>query len=323
MRMDRNRCPLITLLIDIIAFTRLIIKTLRGNKMKKIALLPYSLALFVALPGTSALAEIGYMRDVNTGCGEIVVDCSSCHNLNDFNEYTDNQGLYKSDGGQPFCSDPGTWEPVRLTDEQLLDEAQLTTNAYFETLFSEFMAYMAIATAAVEADPDKDNPFVEVFPYCPDLAPTIASTFSKDTGYLVRRVTNRTRNARNIPDDWQAKQLEEFEKMAEQGKQRTLFNITKPDDSIMPTMEYEATAFTNEEDIEYFNYMRSITLPGLDKLPCLKCHGSIEDGTVTPDVLEAIEGLYPYDMALGYKAGDIRGAWTIKIPVVEGRTSRD
>ena len=86
-------------------------------------------------------------------------------------------------------------------------------------------------------------------------------------------------------------------------------------------MEFEATAFTNEEDIEYFNYMRSITVPPLTMLPCLKCHGSIEepDGEVTPDVLEAIEGLYPYDMALGYKAGDIRGAWTVKIPVVEGK----
>ena len=296
--------------------------------MKKIALLPYSLALFMALPGTSALAEIGYMRDVNTGCGEIAVDCSSCHNLYDFNEYTDNQGLYKSDGGQLFCSDPETWEPVRLTDEQLLANAQSTTNLYFETLFSEFMAYMAIATAAVNEYPDDDkvNPFVEVFPYCPDLAPTIASTFSKDTGYLVRRVSNRTRNARNTPDDWQAKQLEDFEKIAEQGKDRTPFAIKKPcppetctEQEYLNTMEFEATAFTNEEDIEYFNYMRSITLPGLDKLPCLKCHGSIEDGTVTPDVLEAIEGLYPYDMALGYKAGDIRGAWTIKIPIVEGK----
>ena len=299
--------------------------------MKKIALLLYSLALFVALPGTSALAEIGYMRDVNTGCGEIAVDCSTCHDLNDFNEYTDNQGLYKSDGGQPFCSPFATWKPVRLTDEQLLTDARDTTNDYFKTLFAKFMAHMAIATAAVNEYPDDDkvNPFVEVFPHCPDLAPTIASTFSKDTGYLVRRVSNRTRNARNIPDDWQAKQLENFEKMAEQGKDRTTFLINKPDHtdevpSQLTTMEFEATAFTNEEDIEYFNYMRSITMPPLTMLPCLKCHGSIEEGgEVTADVLDAIEGLYPYDMALGYKAGDIRGAWTIKIPVVEGKGGND
>ena len=318
--------------------------------MKKIALPFYSLALFVALPGTSAMAEIGYMRDVNTGCGEITVDCSSCHNLNDFNEYTDNQGLYKSDGGQSFCSPLATWEPIRLTDEQLLADARLTTNAYFETLFSEFMAYMAIAKAAVIADPDKTNPFVEVFPYCPELAAEIASDFSRDNGYLVRRVTNRTRNSRNTPDDWQAKQLEQFEMKAKQGKDRTPFKINRPcpadnpecDPEILNTKEYEATAFTNEEDIEYFHYMRSITLPpmpvafggpatlpnGKDNpnLPCLKCHGSTvissvgdDKPDVTSDLLDAIEVLYPYDMALGYKAGNIRGAWTIKIPVVEGR----
>jgi len=258
--------------------------------MKKLKLLFISMVMTVALPGTSVLAEIGYMRDVNTGCGEIAVDCSTCHNLNNFLEQTDNKALYKSDGGQHFCLE-GTWDPIRLSNDQMLEDAQLTTNAYFETLFSEFMAYMAIATEV--------NPFVEVFPYCPDLAPTIAATFSKDTGYLVRRVTNRTRNARNTPDAWQAKQLSGFEMMAKQGKPRTKFEITKPDGSIMPTMEYEATATTQEEGIEYFNYMRSITLPGLDKLPCLKCHGSIEDGTVAPDVLKAIDGLYPYDLALG------------------------
>jgi len=297
--------------------------------MKKLKLLLISMVMSVVLPGTSVLAEISYMRDVNTGCGEIAVDCSTCHDLNDFDEYTDNQGIYKSDGGQPFCSDPGTWEPIRLSKDELLADARLTTDAYFATLFREFMTHMADATAAVNADSDDDkvNPFVEVFPRCPELAAEIASDFSRDTGSLVRRVSNRTRNARNTPDDWQAKQLEEFEKMAEQGKTRTPFAIKKPcpdpctDQQYLNTNEFEATAFTNEEDIEYFNYMRSITLPPLTMLPCLKCHGSIEieeGGEVTPDVLEAIEGLYPYDMALGYKAGNIRGAWTVKIPVVEG-----
>ena len=150
--------------------------------------------------------------------------------------------------------------------------------------------------------------------------------------------------------------------MAEQGKERTPFVINRPcppnkvddegdctvDPGTLGTMEFEATAVTQEEGIEYFNYMRSISLPPMPKdfggpatlpngkpnpnLPCLKCHGSTvdssvgavyPDGTVMPDVthdlLKTIEGLYPYDMALGYKAGNIRGAWTVKIPVVNGR----
>ena len=301
------------------------------------------MVMSVVLPGTSVLAEISYMRDVNTGCGEITVDCSTCHNLNDFNEYTDNQGNYKSDGGYNFC--PENWNPIRLSNDDLLDKAQTTTNLYFEELFGQFMSHMAVAIAEVNADPedDKVNPFVEVFPRCPELAAEIASDFSRDTGSLVRRVSNRTRNARNTPDDWQAKQLEEFEKMAKQGKPRTEFTINRPNNTgELTTWEYEATAFTNEEDIEYFNYMRSITLPPMPvvfggpqtlpngqpnpNLPCLKCHGSTVISTVnadmpdvTQDVLDAIEVLYPYDMALGYKGGNIRGAWTIKIPVVEGK----
>ena len=302
--------------------------------MKKLKLALISLGMTAVLPGTSVMAEISFMRDVNTGCGETVVDCSSCHNLNDFGDYTENQGNYKSTGGETFCSD---WNPVRLSNDELLEDARSITNAYFERLFSEFMSHMKAATMEVMADPDDDkvNPFVEVFPACPKLAAEIASDFSRDNGSLVRRVSNRTRNARNIPDNWQASQLDNFEKKAKEGKKRTKFVISKPDGSPLGTMEYEATKFTDEEDIKYFNYMRSITLPPMPvafggpetlpngkpnpNLPCLKCHGSIENGDVTADLLEEIGKHYPYDMALGYKGGNIRGAWTVKIPVVEGK----
>jgi len=167
---------------------------------------------------------------------------------------------------------------------------------------------------------DNPNDFAEVFPDCPEIAPIIASDISREKGYLVRRVTNRTRNARNTPDDWEAKQLEKFEDMAKDGKPRTQFNITKPDDSILPTKEFEVSAIVEEEDVKYFRYMRSITMPGPPSeapfLPCLKCHGTFDQ--LGDGVLEAIQAAYPYDMALGYKKGYIRGAWTIKIPLVEG-----
>lgn len=318
------------------------------------------MAIFM-LASSGVMAEISYMRDVNTGCGEIAVDCSTCHNLNDFREYTVNQGTYKSEGGEPFCVD-GTWAPIRLSEDQLLADSRSTTNDYFEELFGQFMSYMGAAIAEVNADPDDDktNPFVEVFPHCPELAAEIASDFSKDNGYLVRRVSNRTRNSRNTPDDWQAKQLEQFEMMAQQGKDRTPFVINRPcppnevddegncrvDPGTLGTMEFEATATTQEEGIEYFNYMRSITVPPMPQafggpdylpngkpnpnLPCLKCHGSTVNSSVgaampdvTPDLVDAIEGLYPYDMALGYKGGAIRGAWTVKIPVVQGHDGKN
>jgi hypothetical protein len=282
--------------------------------MKKLTLLLFSLAITLALPGTSVMAEPMFMRDVNTACNtglpvgetKITVECSVCHDLNDFDQYNPNQDLYESHGACEFCPGNADCAPVRPTNEELLADARDTTNQYFETLFAKFMEHMNLA----------GGDFAAVFPDCSEIAPLIAGDFSRETGYLVRRVTNRTRNARNTPDGWEAKQLEEFEKMAEQGRLRTQFDIEKPDGSTLPTTEFEATAFVNEEDVEYFRYMRSITLPGLDKLPCLKCHGTFDE--LADGVREAIGVEYPYDLALGYKAGDIRGAWTIKIPIVEG-----
>ena len=226
---------------------------------------------------------------------------------------------YEHLGACNFCSaDVPSCTPVRLDNEGLLAEARATTNQYFETLFREFMEHMA----AVNGD------FEAVFPQCSQIAPVIGSDISRETGYHARRVTNRTRNARNTPDTWEANQLERFESMAKGKKPRTQFDITKPDGTILPTKEYEAYAVVDAgDDMKYFHYMRSITMPVPPTeppfLPCLKCHGTFDDlapGLVKPgfDEKGVLEELYPYDMALGYKKGDIRGAWTIKIPVIEG-----
>ena len=170
------------------------------------------------------------------------------------------------------------------------------------------------------SDPDI---FAAVFPKCPDMDPILASKYSRENGYLVRRVTTRTRNSRNMPDDWELEQLKNFEKMAASGKPRTQFDISKPDGSILPTKEFEAYAVVTEgrgKDTEiYFRYMRSITMPGMPNeppyLPCLKCHGT--DSQLGAGVQEAVQELYPHDMAMGYAKGDVRGAWTIKIPLLE------
>ncbi len=309
--------------------------------MKKLLLL-FSLAITLALPGTSVMAEIGFMRDVNTACntgllpvdvleephaGQITVECSTCHDLNDFDEETPNQELYESHGACVFCPENPDCDPVRPTRDELLAEAQDVTNQYFEELFKQFMSHMQ----AVGGD------FEAVFPQCSEIAPVIGGDFSRKTGYHMRRVTHRTRNARNTPDKWEASQLEKFEKWAEQGKSRETFKIAKPCppetctvQQYLTTKEFEAHAITDgPDDTKYYRYMRSITMPPMPdptdennpQLPCLKCHGTFEDladGLVDEFGQGVLEAEYPYDLALGYKKGDIRGAWTIKIPIVEG-----
>lgn len=290
--------------------------------MKKFAVLLFSLAVTLVLPGTSLMAEPGFMLDVNSACGEIAVECSSCHNINDFDEETAAQEDYEHYGACHFCSADATCDPVRLGNGELLADARDVTNQYFEKLFAEFMSHMKAAGGDFEA----------VFPDCSQIAPVIGGDFSRKTGYLVRRVTNRTRNARNTPDTWEAAQLKKFEKMAKEGMPRKEFIINKPDGSTLKTREFEAHAIVDgSDDMKYYRYMRSITMPPMPnpdepnnpQLPCLKCHGTfdqlapglVEEGFSNEGVLEAE---YPYDMALGYKKGDIRGAWTIKIPMIEG-----
>ena len=45
--------------------------------------------------------------------------------------------------------------------------------------------------------------------------------------------------------------------------------------------------------------------------PCLACHGEALDSIVKA----RLEKLYPHDQALGYREGDIRGAFTVTQPL--------
>ena len=57
--------------------------------------------------------------------------------------------------------------------------------------------------------------------------------------------------------------------------------------------------------------MQTIGLPPLQKMPCLKSHGENIDTTVSAKLNE----LYPTDKAIGYKPGEVRGAFTIIQPM--------
>lgn len=287
--------------------------------MKKIALL-LSLALSVLLP-TSVFAQSKALADVNDSCGyQVIEDCSGCH----YGEVspTWEQTTYQTEGACAFCPEVASCSATPPTEAELLADARSTASDYFETLFKSFIMAMK-GTGMMNPDGSINNPniFAEVFPRCPELGPEIASNFSRSTGYLVRRVTERTRNSRNIPDDWELKQLKAFAAMAADGDARTQFNIAKPDGTVLPTKEFESYEMVTEgkgNDTEsYFRYMRSITMPGMPNeapfLPCLKCHGTFDQ--LGPGVADAVQSAYPHDLSMGYKKGDVRGAWTIKIPL--------
>lgn len=126
---------------------------------------------------------------------------------------------------------------------------------------------------------------------CKHVAPQLAADYSKD-GSIVKRVSLKNRNPTlGVPDAWEREVLRQFEQGHRDGK---------------PSAEMEMTAVVEEEGGRWFRYMKAIPTQPM----CLQCHGTPE---VIPEGVKAILAKeYPDDQAIGYQAGDIRGAISIK-----------
>lgn len=128
---------------------------------------------------------------------------------------------------------------------------------------------------------------------CRGLAPEIAGRLSRERGIKLTRVSLKPRNPLlGAPDAWEQEALLEFDRNAAAG--------AKPE-----TLEH--SALVTEPAGKYFRYMKALPVQPL----CLTCHGS----TVPDDVKRMLERDYPADQAVGYTAGQIRGAISIKQPL--------
>ncbi len=128
---------------------------------------------------------------------------------------------------------------------------------------------------------------------CNLSAQTIASGLSKKYGWEISRTSLKPRNAANAPDAWERMVLEGFESRKAAGEDPK-------------KMEHFEVVSVNGK--ESFRYMKAI--PTAEK-PCLVCHG----GKLKPQIAAIIDKYYPNDKARGYKAGDIRGAFSIVQPM--------
>jgi len=128
---------------------------------------------------------------------------------------------------------------------------------------------------------------------CNVAAVPIAETISTEEGLLVARTSLKPRNSNNTPDPWERQTLEVFEKR--HAAKEKILNL-------------EAwTIVTDDEGHRTFRYMKAIGT----KPMCLKCHGR----KIDTEVAERVAELYPDDQATGFKAGDIRGAFSVKLPL--------
>lgn len=130
---------------------------------------------------------------------------------------------------------------------------------------------------------------------CSELAPQITANISRDKGWKVTRVGTRVRNPMlGLPDNWEQKTLAQFAERASKGE----------------TFDKMAFAEVVEEsDGKYFRFMKAIGVKG----QCLACHG--DTAKMDPEVKNLLNERYPHDKATGYKAGDLRGAVSIKRPL--------
>jgi hypothetical protein len=130
---------------------------------------------------------------------------------------------------------------------------------------------------------------------CREVAPRIANDISLEQGWKVVRVGTRVRNPMlGLPDAWEQKVLQEFERRAAAGE------------------TFEAMAYSEvveEPAGKSLRYMKAIGVAP----QCLVCHGSAEQ--IAAPVRTQLQTLYPHDRAVGYKPGDLRGAVSIKQPL--------
>lgn len=255
--------------------------------MKMVRLFLYVCAAMIA-SAQNANAFNTYMDTVNTACGATAVEgCASCHDggkcSSDSGQCSENQMAYLSgDYCASFCPDSDvcpngvTSEP---DDNTLLAEARGAVAAFGAELKAKFMEAM------------QNGGPVNAISVCTEVAPAIASKISRETGWMVRRVTLRERNPLAIPDGWELDALNDFERAFAKGA---------------PVSTLESYQKRNEEDRQYFRYISAIEAAGV----CMACHGNWE--TLDPAIQTILQENYPHDRATGYSAGDIRGAFSVK-----------
>ena len=124
---------------------------------------------------------------------------------------------------------------------------------------------------------------------CSEKAPEIASKLSTDTGWSVKRVSLKERNAESAtPDDWERKVLEQFDARQAAGEAAMLM------------------AYSEVVDGQY----RFMKAQGVEKV-CMNCHAA----DIKPETEAALKEYYPNDKARGYTMGQVRGAFSLSKPL--------
>jgi hypothetical protein len=164
---------------------------------------------------------------------------------------------------------------------EMTAEARSIVKSFFASLKGELVASL------------KAGGPTEAIAVCNERAPVLAHESAMASNWKVGRTSLKLRNPDNAPDAWEAAVLKHFDARAAAGEDPKMI---------------EFSAVVDQQGQRTFRYMKAI--PTAEK-PCLACHGT----SISPQVAEKLDALYPDDKARGYSAGDLRGAFTLSKPL--------
>lgn len=124
---------------------------------------------------------------------------------------------------------------------------------------------------------------------CKTIGQDFTAATGKTHGLVIKRTALRVRNASNAPDEFERKVLTDFGTMIAAG--------------VNPA-ELEHAEVVTEGGKSQLRYMKPIPMAAE---PCQTCHGP----SVAPELKAEIDKLYPGDQAVGFKPGELRGAFSI------------
>ncbi len=124
---------------------------------------------------------------------------------------------------------------------------------------------------------------------CSQKAGMLTDSLSRAYHARIKRTSDKVRNPANA--------LDEAEKLvwADFVRQHTAGQKPAPRVSLL-----------NDTTVAFY-------APIMLKPLCMKCHGTVGQTIDTADY-RLIQSLYPDDRATGYKAGDLRGMWSVRFP---------
>ena len=123
---------------------------------------------------------------------------------------------------------------------------------------------------------------------CNTKAMPITQKVAAEQGMQLGRVSLKSRNPANLPNESLATVLEDFQRQKAEGKD-------------IDSLAWSETVSVNGK--QEFRFMKAIPTGKI----CLMCHGT----EISPQIEEVLTGLYPADRAKGYGEGDIRGAFVV------------